>query len=95
MSGVWCGCLIRAVGTASGQMAYSGMKALPAAVARIGLQPGDPVFVAPDFTVDLDLLDFVRSKDFRSLERATSGSSEHRSPTGRRARPSSWRSSTS
>ena len=48
-----------------------GVKALPAAVARIGLQPGDPVFVAPDFTVDLDLLDFVRSKDFRSLERET------------------------
>ena len=48
-----------------------GVKALPAAVARIGLQPGDPVFVSPDFTVDLDLLDFVRSRDFRSLERET------------------------
>lgn len=47
------------------------VKTLPAAVARIGLQPGDPVFVAPDFTVDLDLLDFVRSKDFRSLEQET------------------------
>jgi hypothetical protein len=29
-----------------------GVKALPAEVARIGLQPGDPVFVSPDFTVD-------------------------------------------
>ena len=48
-----------------------GVKALPAAVTRIGLLPGDPVFVAPDFKVDLDLLDFVRSKDFRSLERET------------------------
>jgi hypothetical protein len=48
-----------------------GVQALPAAVARIGLQPGDPVFVAPDFTVDPGLLDFVRSKDFRSLERET------------------------
>lgn len=46
-----------------------GVKALPTAVERIGLQPGDPVFVAPDFTADLDLLDFVRSRDFRSLER--------------------------
>ena len=34
-----------------------GVKDLPTAVARIGLQPGDPVFVSPDFTVDLDLLD--------------------------------------
>jgi hypothetical protein len=33
-----------------------GVKALPAAVARIGLQPGDPVFVSPDFTVDPGLL---------------------------------------
>jgi hypothetical protein len=44
---------------------------LPGAVARIGLQPGDPVFVSPDFMVDLDLLDFVRSRDFRNLERET------------------------
>ena len=33
--------------------------------------PGDPVFVSPDFTVDPGLLDFVRSRDFRSLERET------------------------
>jgi hypothetical protein len=33
-----------------------GVKALPAAVARIGLQPGDPAFVSPDFTVDPGLL---------------------------------------
>jgi hypothetical protein len=32
-----------------------GVKDLPAAVGRIGLQPGDPVFVSPDFTVDVDL----------------------------------------
>ena len=42
-----------------------GVKDLPSAVARIGLQPGDPVFVSPDFTVDAGLLDFVRSRDFR------------------------------
>lgn len=44
---------------------------LPQAVARIGLRPGDPVFVRPDGAVDADLLDFVRSKDFRGLERET------------------------
>ena len=48
-----------------------GVADLPSAVAQIGLQPGDPVFVSPDFTVDLELLDFVRSRDFRSLERET------------------------
>ncbi|POX50632.1 site-specific integrase [Streptomyces sp. Ru72] len=48
-----------------------GVQDLPAAVARIGLRPGDPVFVAPDGTVDRDLLDFVRSHDFRNLERET------------------------
>jgi hypothetical protein len=44
---------------------------LPAAVARIGLLPGDPVFVAPDGVVDRDLLDFVCSAEFRYLERET------------------------
>ncbi|WP_435857429.1 site-specific integrase, partial [Streptomyces longwoodensis] len=48
-----------------------GVQDLPAAVARIGLRPGDPVFVAPDGTVDRDLLDFVRSHAFRNLERET------------------------
>ena len=48
-----------------------GVRDLPAAVARTGLEPGDPVFVSPDFTVDPGLLDFVRSRDFRSLERET------------------------
>jgi len=48
-----------------------GLMDLPAAVSRIGLEPGDPVFVSPDFTVDPGLLDFVRSRDFRSLERET------------------------
>jgi hypothetical protein len=38
------------------------------AVARIGLRPGDPVFVGPD-GVDTNLLDFVRCKEFRSLAR--------------------------
>jgi site-specific recombinase XerD len=42
---------------------------LPEAVARIGLRPGDPVFVGPDGVVDVDLLDFVRCKEFRSLAR--------------------------
>jgi hypothetical protein len=41
------------------------------AVGRIGPQPGDPVFVPPDLTVDPDLLDSVRSKDFRNLEGET------------------------
>ena len=67
---MWSGCRIRGGGTTAGG-GVPGVKALPAAVARIGLLPGDPVFVAPDFKVDLDLLDFVRSKDFRSLERET------------------------
>jgi hypothetical protein len=48
-----------------------GVRNLPTAVARIGLEPGDPVFVSPDFTVDPGLLDFVRSRDFRGLERET------------------------
>ena len=48
-----------------------GVNDLPEAVARIGLLPGDPVFVSPDFTVDADLLDFVRSRDSRGLERET------------------------
>ncbi|MGW5442744.1 hypothetical protein [Streptomyces asiaticus] len=40
-------------------------------MARIGLRPGDPVFVAPDGVVDRGLLDFVRSSEFRNLERET------------------------
>ncbi|MGW3465993.1 integrase, partial [Streptomyces olivaceoviridis] len=48
-----------------------GVEDLPAAVTGIGLQPGDPVFVSPDFKVDSDLLDFVLSKEFRNLERET------------------------
>jgi hypothetical protein len=48
-----------------------GVQDLPAAVARIGLRPGDPVFVAPDGMVDPDLLDFVRSHAFRNLGRET------------------------
>ncbi|MET7899425.1 hypothetical protein [Streptomyces mirabilis] len=46
-----------------------GVQDLPDAVARIGLRPGDPVFLRPDFTVDEDLLNYVRSKEFRNLER--------------------------
>ena len=48
-----------------------GVRNLPQAVAGLGLQAGDPVFLAPDFTVDLDLLEFVLSADFRWLERET------------------------
>ncbi|MCZ4098065.1 site-specific integrase [Streptomyces sp. H39-C1] len=48
-----------------------GVQDLPAAVAKIGLKPGDPVFVSPEFEVDVDLLDFVRSMEFRGLERET------------------------
>jgi hypothetical protein len=39
-----------------------GVEDLPTAVERIGLMPGDPVFIAPDFTIDSDLLEFVRSR---------------------------------
>ncbi|MER5757727.1 hypothetical protein [Streptomyces sp. NPDC002082] len=48
-----------------------GVQDLLAAVARIGLRPGDPVFVAPDGTVDPELLEFVLSSPFRYLERET------------------------
>ncbi|MGW7244632.1 site-specific integrase [Streptomyces sp. NPDC054804] len=48
-----------------------GIKDLPSEVARIGLQPGDPVFVTPDATVDLALLEFVLSPGFRRQERET------------------------
>lgn len=48
-----------------------GVQDLPSAIGRIGLRPGDPVFVAPDGTVDRELLDFVRSSEFRNLERET------------------------
>ncbi|KDN82806.1 site-specific integrase [Kitasatospora cheerisanensis] len=40
---------------------------------RIGLRPGDPVFLRPDFQVDPDLLKFVLSPAFRGLERSTRG----------------------
>lgn len=46
-----------------------GVDDLASAIERIGLMPGDPVFIAPDFTVDPDLLSFVLSKHFRFLER--------------------------
>lgn len=48
-----------------------GVVDLPAAVTQVGLQPGDPVFLSPDFLVDQRLLDFVRSSEFRWLERET------------------------
>ena len=48
-----------------------GVRDLPEAVARIGLLPGDPVYIRPDGMVDRDLLDFVRSDVFRKLERET------------------------
>ncbi|MFD0076034.1 integrase [Streptomyces sp. NPDC127166] len=46
-----------------------GVRDLPEAVARTGLQPGDPVFLDPDCKVDPDLLDYVLSPKFQSLER--------------------------
>lgn len=46
-----------------------GVEDLPAAVARIGLKPGDPVFLDPMCRVDRDLLDYVLSAEFQSLER--------------------------
>lgn len=48
-----------------------GVQGLPEAVARIGLLPGDPVYIRPNGMVDRDLLDFVRSEEFRNLERET------------------------
>lgn len=48
-----------------------GIQDLPAAVERVGLRPGDPVFVRPDFAVEADLLEFVLSQEFRGLERET------------------------
>ncbi|MCX5374936.1 integrase [Streptomyces sp. NBC_00091] len=48
-----------------------GVQDLPEAVARIGLRPGDPVYLRPDGMVDRDFLDFVRSEVFRNLERET------------------------
>ncbi|MEU2258437.1 hypothetical protein ABZ540_35315 [Nocardia xishanensis] len=48
-----------------------GVRDLPAAVERVGLRPGDPVFVRPDFVVDEDLLEFVLSENFRGLLRET------------------------
>lgn len=35
------------------------------------MSPGDPVFLSPELTVDKRLLDFVRSREFRFLERET------------------------
>ncbi|WP_330286486.1 integrase [Streptomyces sp. NBC_00576] len=46
-----------------------GVQDLPGAVARIGLRPGDPVFLTPDCTVDRVLLEYVRSAEFQLLER--------------------------
>ncbi|MFH9944791.1 integrase [Streptomyces murinus] len=46
-----------------------GVQDLPDAVARIGLQPGDPVFLDPNFEVDPDLLNYVLSSVFQSLKR--------------------------
>ncbi|MEV7616129.1 helix-hairpin-helix domain-containing protein [Streptomyces sp. NPDC089799] len=48
-----------------------GVRDLPAAVAAVGLQPGDPVFARPDFAVDSELLEFVLSPEFHPLERET------------------------
>lgn len=45
-----------------------GVHDLPVAIAGMGLRPGDPVFVSPEFRVDAKLLDFARSREFRRLE---------------------------
>lgn len=42
-----------------------GVRDLPAALDAVGLRPGDPVFVRPDFVVDAELLQFALSPDFR------------------------------
>lgn len=46
-----------------------GVRDLPAALDGVGLRPGDPVFVRPDFVVEAELLQFVLSPEFRGLER--------------------------
>lgn len=46
-----------------------GVQHLPAAVARIGLKPGDPVFLDPNCAVAPDLLNYVLSAEFQKLER--------------------------
>ncbi|WP_405469309.1 integrase [Streptomyces anulatus] len=46
-----------------------GIQGLMSEVQRIGLRPGDPVFVRPDFQVDPDLLDFVLTGPFHKLSR--------------------------
>ncbi|MFF3126006.1 site-specific integrase [Streptomyces sp. NPDC057908] len=46
-----------------------GVRDLPAALDAVGLRPGDPVFVRPDFVVDAELLQFALSPEFRDLER--------------------------
>ncbi|MET9374141.1 integrase [Streptomyces sp. NPDC002992] len=48
-----------------------GVQNLPEAVARVGLRPGDPVYIRPDGSVDRDFLDFVCSEVFHNLERET------------------------
>ncbi len=56
------------VGLPSG---VSGVADLSGQLAWMGLRPGDPVFLSPDFRVDAGLLDFVRQSRFRGLERET------------------------
>ncbi|KMS76950.1 phage integrase family protein [Streptomyces viridochromogenes] len=46
-----------------------GVRDLPTALDAVGLRPGDPVFVRPDFVVDAELLQFALWPDFRDLER--------------------------
>ncbi|WP_327277091.1 site-specific integrase [Streptomyces sp. NBC_01224] len=46
-----------------------GVRDLSAALDAVGLRPGDPVFVRPDFVVDAELLQFALSPEFRDLER--------------------------
>src|SRR4051812_12858488 len=43
-----------------------GVRDLPTALEAVGLRPGDPVFVRPDFVVDAELLQFALSPDFRT-----------------------------
>lgn len=45
-----------------------GVQDLPEAAARIGLLPGDPVYIRPDGMVDKDLLNFVRHRDNDEIE---------------------------
>lgn len=67
VAGVRAGSGAVGAATEGGVLGVRGL--LPAALDAVGLRPGDPVSVRPDFVVDAELLQFTLSPDFRNLER--------------------------